>query len=552
MQYPSKSVEFTVQPKNSPVQWTAEELTKHVEEVWCRRSPRAGRNDLWLETTAGKHASKPTAGTHHLALCMVSLGAFTSPGRYVCHWKSQRTKAHSGGSHVDSLDYLDINDYDDIERNVSHSALMAGFEYDNDVVTVSWTESASLRWRMEVAFDSVADGVVLVASDGATTHLYLFLVNQPRLYRGAPQQRRFIDFDEDVDTVWERDVTFGSCDRHIIGSSSAVHLEIDPQESGKIDGLLKRLVRHEFSIYVGSPTTVEAAGNAAIQWPRFAEFEASYAWYCLTSRGFKVTDQVSGDVVNFLQEQEDEALVARLLYAVGDHFDNNCVASLSTKSLRRKWDALLQYRDTDDEEERRQMEHLVKVRRLLLTPTAVRALPGEHIVGNRVVREFGVDGFLRVVLRDEDMELLSASAVALDKPVRVITEFLRQDLTIGNRRYHFLGCSNSQMRQHGFWMYASDGRQTVDGIRRWMGDLSGERCVATYVSRLGQFFSASKKTISVDERFKRLIPDVTRNDYCFTDGVGMISSSLSQKVRTNMRRIFLVPSVGRCNSVTNR
>ena len=276
---------------------------------------------------------------------------------------------------------------------------------------------------------------------------------------------------------------------------------------------------------------MEAGTSGAVQWPRFHTFEASYAWYCLISRGFKVTDQVSSDVVDFLQEQEDEVLVARLLYAIGDHFDNNCVVSLSSESLQHEWDALLRYRVIDDDdEEDHQMEHLVKVRRLLLTPTVVRALPGEHVVGNRVVREFGVDRFVRVVLRDEDMELLSASAVPLDKPVNVITDFLRQDLAIGNRRYHFLGCSNSQMRLHGFWMYATDGQHTVDSIRRWMGDLSHERCVATYVSRLGQFFSASKKTISVDERSKRLIPDVSRNAHCFTDGIGMISSSLRQKV----------------------
>jgi len=146
------------------------------------------------------------------------------------------------------------------------------------------------------------------------------------------------------------------------------------------------------------------------------------------------------------------------------------------------------------------------------------------------VRKFSVDLFVRVALRDEDMELLSASGCTLEKPVNVITDFLRQDLVIGDRRYHFLGCSNSQMREHGFWMYASDGKHTVDSIRQWMGDLSHERCVATYVSRLGQFFSASLPTFTVEERSKRLIPDVKRNNYCFTDGIGKISKSLGQKV----------------------
>jgi len=96
--------------------------------------------------------------------------------------------------------------------------------------------------------------------------------------------------------VWERGVTFGSCDRHVIGSASAVHLEIDPLESDKIDVLLQRLVRHGFSIkHAGNPTTVEAT-----QRPLFKTFEANYAWYCLITHGFKVTDQVSSDVVDFL------------------------------------------------------------------------------------------------------------------------------------------------------------------------------------------------------------------------------------------------------------
>ena len=346
-----------------------------------------------------------------------------------------------------------------------------------------------------------------------------------------------------METVWKREICFRSCKRDVIGSSNTIHLEIDPRENGNIQSLLERLDSKTFRMHSGSPRTVEASWNTAITWPQFETFEATYAWYCLTTRGFKVTDQVSTDIIYFLQEQEDEVLVSRLLHTIGEEFDNNCVVSLCLKSLQREWEMLLRYRDVDDDDEDRQLEHLVKVRRLLLTPTVLRALPAEHIVGNRVVREFGVDRFVRVVLRDDDMELLSASACSLEKPVKIITAFLRQDLPIGDRRYHFLGCSNSQMREHGFWMYASDGKHTVDSIRSWMGDLSHERCVATYVSRLGQFFSASKKAINVDERFKRLIPDVNHHGHCFTDGIGKISSSLREKVKPktwpiSMKRTF--------------
>ena len=548
MKHASKSFEFIVSVhENSDNAHSGDELTKSLEKLWCQRVLSA-RNftDLWLETT-GTRTTTPTAtGVHRLALRMVSLGAFTEPGRYVCHWKLKRTEAVDI-SDLDSLDYGEYFDDADVERNVKQPTLMAGFEYDNDTVTVSWTESTEVRWRMEIPFDSLADRVILMTPDGTGNHLYIFVVNQPKVYRGEPKRRgAFLDsIEDDEEMVWERDVCFGSCNRHVVGSSNAIHLKVDPLEYGNVNGLLQRLSRHGFSVYAGSPRTVEAVSwNTAVpQWPRFDTFEAIYAWYCLVTRGYKVTDQKLGDVIKFLQSKKDEVLVARLLYTIGDAFDNHCVVSLCSNSLERQWETLSRHRVVDDDNEDQQLQHLVKVRRLLLTPTVVRALPAEHIVGNRVVREFGVERFVRVVLRDEDMELLSGSACSLEKPIKVITTFLRRDLAIGDRRYHFLGCSNSQMREHGFWMYASDGRHTVDNIRQWMGDLSHERCVATYVSRLGQFFSASKKAVNVDERSKRLIPDVERDRYCFTDGIGKISNSLSQKVEKNFATKFSVPLV---------
>jgi len=537
----SASLEFFVQPKhNSSVSQTVDELTKWLEKVWCDKTVVAKKNYLWLEIADRQRTEVPARAGIHLPLAMISLGAFTSPDRYVCHWKSERSTVYSARSSYSELDDLYLDDYyDEVEEGQSsdiQSPLVARFEFDNDIVAVTWTQSAEVCWRMEISFDSLAERVVLITPAGSVNHVYLFIVNQPKLYRGVPQRRSILDFyDDDVQMIWEREVCFGSCGLQVIGSSNAIHLELDPRVNGSVDDLLQRLYVQRFNIYTGSPDTVEASLNTDIKWPRFESFETIYAWFCLITRGFKVTDQISREVIDFLQDLTNEALVARLLHAIGDEFDSNCAVRLNSETLRRYWDEIVRYQTIDDDSEdlQQQLQHLVKVRRILLTPTTLRALPAEYIVGNRVVRQFGVDLFVRVVLRDEDMELLSASACPLDKPVQVITQFLRRDLAIGDRRYHFLGCSNSQMRQHGFWMYASDGQQTVDSIRQWMGDLTHERCVATYVSRLGQFFSASQKAVDVDERFKSLVPDISRNGYCFTDGIGLMSRSLSHKVRYN-------------------
>jgi len=342
----SKSFEFVVQPSENSGTQAAEELTKWLQKLWYQRILSAGITDLWLEVTE-KRMTTPTEGTQFLALSMLSLGAFTSAGRYVCHWKSERTRGCRSHNLTDTIDvgYLDNEDYDGIgdERNVIQSPLVAGFEYDNNIITVSWRESAAIQWRMEVSFDSLAERVVLMKPDPSGNHLYFFLINQPKIYRAAPQARHLgllPDFN-DEETVWERDVCFGSCSRSVIGASNAVHLEIDSLECDNIDRLLQRLDKYRFRIYVGNPQTVEANWNAPFLSPRFKTFEATYAWYCLITRGFKVTDQISGEVLDFLQEQEDELLVSRLLYRIGDQFDNNCVVSLSSESLQHEWETVL-------------------------------------------------------------------------------------------------------------------------------------------------------------------------------------------------------------------
>ena len=78
-----------------------------------------------------------------------------------------------------------------------------------------------------------------------------------------------------------------------------------------------------------------------------------------------------------------------------------------------------------------------------------------------------------------------------------------------------------------------------------MGDLSEERCVATYVARMGQFFSSSKNTVtvSVEDETVQEIPDIeigyrtpsgTRSKYCFSDGIGKISHDLAAEVTIHL------------------
>lgn len=54
--------------------------------------------------------------------------------------------------------------------------------------------------------------------------------------------------------------------------------------------------------------------------------------------------------------------------------------------------------------------------------------------------------------------------------------------------------------------------------------------VATYISRLGQSFSSSIPTVSIPGNNWKTVQDFKQQKYCFSDGVGTISSSLASEV----------------------
>lgn len=77
--------------------------------------------------------------------------------------------------------------------------------------------------------------------------------------------------------------------------------------------------------------------------------------------------------------------------------------------------------------------------------------------------------------------------------------------------------------------------------RKTFGELSTERCVASYVSRFGLCFSSTKKTVDVDKVCVQYTDDIQNDEYCFTDGIGRISTKLAEKV-ANELNISPVPS----------
>ena len=76
----------------------------------------------------------------------------------------------------------------------------------------------------------------------------------------------------------------------------------------------------------------------------------------------------------------------------------------------------------------------------------------------------------------------------------------------------------------------------ADSIRNKLGNFEKCKSVCKYASRLGLCFSGTYKSVDISSDQIFLMEDVERNGYVFSDGVGIISPELFQKV---LRTIFV-------------
>ena len=114
--------------------------------------------------------------------------------------------------------------------------------------------------------------------------------------------------------------------------------------------------------------------------------------------------------------------------------------------------------------------HCALMKRAVITPTRLLLYPPEVMVKNRVLRNYETDNFLCVSIRDEDLSKLSAARGSVDLLLDGVQRVLDEGLGIAGQQFHFLGSSNSQLRNHSCW-FVGPSLQPVE-IRGWMGDFS--------------------------------------------------------------------------------
>jgi hypothetical protein len=150
------------------------------------------------------------------------------------------------------------------------------------------------------------------------------------------------------------------------------------------------------------------------------------------------------------------------------------------------------------------LDRWVYVPRIYLTPYDVHPLPIKPMRGNRILRErqlFGpADHFCRVIIRDVDLGQPQQDFMKINEQWIKNLLIGVDSITVGDRQFHFLLCSNSQLRDRSFWFHASYQNRGADYIRQWMGDFSRERCVGTRIARMALSLTGTTPTITVIEK----------------------------------------------------
>ncbi|GLJ27326.1 hypothetical protein SUGI_0536330 [Cryptomeria japonica] len=190
----------------------------------------------------------------------------------------------------------------------------------------------------------------------------------------------------------------------------------------------------------------------------------------------------------------------------------------------------------------------LKFHRALVTPSRVYFLGPDFNICSRVTRHFSkyVDDFLKVSFIDEDWNKLHSIALTAKseygfhaRPQRSqvydrILSILKEGITIGNKRFEFLGFSASQLRENSVWMFASNDEVSAESIRKWMGDFHCTKDSAMCATRMEQSFNSCRKTLNVREHEVSFIPDsyvcTDGIHYCYSDGIGKISLHLAKQI----------------------
>ena len=143
---------------------------------------------------------------------------------------------------------------------------------------------------------------------------------------------------------------------------------------------------------------------------------------------------------------------------------------------------------------------------------------------------------IRVHFLDENETQMCFNTVKINsKRILSFLEYLMMEsFYIGNNEFHYVIESSSQKKKNSFWAVnctSAERNQIINSL----GNFSSEKNILKNGARRGQMLSYSKYVITLNPNNIKLIPDINRNGYVFTDGIGQVSFNLVKYINNVLK-----------------
>lgn len=156
--------------------------------------------------------------------------------------------------------------------------------------------------------------------------------------------------------------------------------------------------------------------------------------------------------------------------------------------------------------------------------------PSNRVTWSEPLDRFLLLSFANFRLREPSNE--DGKEVTL-APARDSAEYigtlLKKGIKLNEVHYFFFGHSNSQLKSRSCFMFAATKEEIAQKIAA-LGEFSGMKTVAKKAKRIGLLFSSAEMATNLDPERCEDIDDVDREDYCFTDGCGLLSKQLARLI----------------------
>ena len=478
-----QDMEFELQPdENDDGEFRSrEEFLRHVTEVWCTSLTNKDEEPLpvWLQSSLLKKRCKTEESVHLLKVNSLFLGIFIDRCHFRSEWPSEP-----------------------ILMNVQ-----VNFDHSLKILTVSFSVQGS-SYKLELRYDELEDFITVDSNLNAQVNkVFLSVRHPPRLYQciginlddGVDDEQ---DIEDDVNDsmddrsdsesegystdeeypdvirnfhehtspgssedkkIWERVPDIGNSE-NAWSQCFTYCLTIPSWEYIKLRRLLTSIQRRfgKKSFYCRVKESFGRLPDVTI--PPNLPFDVKYAALSVISFHPQIRGRQPGTFGGFLQSKPPNTVIdamEKLKKALEqDKFCNPC----NTLELLLNQNSPL----TSGIQNRLVPSHCALIKRAVITPTKLLLYPPEVMVKNRVLRNYETDDFLCVSIRDEDLSKLSAARGSIDVVLDGVQRVLDEGLRIAGQRFHFLGSSNSQLRNHSCWFVGAS--LQPDEIRGWMGD----------------------------------------------------------------------------------